>query len=488
MRNQIGGCWSRRRIRASLLGCMLALCWFSVEECRAQSEVHSQSPDALHQLSASVEELVRRVSPSVVQVLATGYGATQGGDSGETALVIGRLRSIGSGVIVDPEGYILTNAHVIKGAQRVQVLLPSLSTSVSSTLSALTSRGRPMDARIVGVSRDIDLALLKIEAEGLQALPMGKYTNLQQGQMVLAFGSPGGLQNSVTLGVVSAVARQPDPDNPMVYIQTDAPINPGNSGGPLVNIDGEIVGINTFILTESGGNEGLGFAIPSGIVTVALPQLRKYGHLHRGEIGIHVQTITPTLATGLGLPTDHGVIVSDVLPGGPAEQAGLKIQDIILSVNGKAIGNLPIFGLYMFMLHAGDRAKIEVLRGSERIPLEVPVIQRPHNVDRLADLVDPEKNLVGKLGILGIEINKNTAPLLPEVREPSGVIVAAKVAGLGGQENSLAAGDIIHGVNGTPVISLDFLRSKLDEIKPGSPVVLQIEREGELMYTTFPTD
>jgi serine protease Do len=431
---------------------------------------------------------VRRVSPSVVQVLATGYGATQGGDSGETALVIGRLRSIGSGVVVDPEGYILTNAHVIKGSQRVQVILPSLSASVSSTLSALTPRGRPMDARIVGVSRDIDLALLKIEAQGLQALPMGKYTSLRQGQMVLAFGSPGGLQNSVTMGVVSSVARQPDPDNPLVYIQTDAPINPGNSGGPLVNIDGEVVGINTFILTESGGNEGLGFAIPSGIVTVALPQLRKYGHLHRGEIGIQVQTITTPLAEGLGLPTDHGVIVSDVLPGGPAAQAGLKVQDIILTVNGKAVGNLPLFGLYMFMLHAGDQAKIEVLRGSERIPLEVPVIQRPHNVDRLADLVDPEKNLVSKLGILGIEINKTTAPLLPEVREPSGVIVAAKVAGLGGQENSLAAGDIIHGVNGTPVISLDFLRSKLDEIKPGSPVVLQIERAGELMYTTFPTD
>ena len=488
MQNQIGGCWLRRRIRASVLGCMLALSWFSVEECLAQSEVKSQSPDALHQLSASVEELVRRVSPSVVQVLATGYGATQGGESGETALVIGRLRSIGSGVIVDPEGYILTNAHVIKGAQRVQVLLPSLSTSVSSTLSALTSRGRPMDARIVGVSRDVDLALLKVEAKGLQALPMGKYTNLRQGQMVLAFGSPGGLQNSVTMGIISAVARQPDPDNPMVYIQTDTAINPGNSGGPLINIDGEVVGINTFILTESGGNEGLGFAIPSGIVTVALPQLRKYGHLHRGEIGIHVQTITPTLATGLGLPTDHGVIVSDVLPGGPAEQAGLKIQDIILSINGRPIGNLPIFGLSMFMLNAGDRAKIEVLRGSERIPLEITVIQRPHNVDRLADLVDPEKNLVSKLGILGIEINKNTAPLLPDVREPSGVIVAAKVAGLGGQENSLAAGDIIHGVNGTPVISLDFLRSKLDDIKPGTPVVLQIEREGELMYTAFPTD
>jgi len=305
---------------------------------------------------------------------------------------------------------------------------------------------------------------------------------------VLAFGSPGGLQNSVTMGVVSAVARQPDPDNPMVYIQTDAPINPGNSGGPLVNIDGEVIGINTFILTESGGNEGLGFAIPSGIVTVALPQLRKYGHLHRGEIGIHVQTITPSLATGLGLPTDHGVMVSDVLPGGPAEQSGLKIQDIILSVNGRPIGNLPIFGLSMFMLHAGDNAKIEVLRGTERIPLEVPVIQRPHNVDRLADLVDPEKNLVSKLGILGIEIDKKITALLPDVREASGVIVAAKVAGLGGQANSLAAGDIIHGVNGVPVISLDFLRSKLDAIKPGTPVVLQIERDGDLTYVTLPTD
>ena len=488
MRNQSGYSRSRLRTSASVLGCIIALYWLPVGECLAQSDANNHPADALHQLSASIEELVRRVSPSVVQVLATGFGATQEGDNSETALVIGRLRSIGSGVIVDPEGYILTNAHVIKGAQRVEVLLPSLPAGASPTLSALTFQGRPMDARIVGVSRDIDLALLKIEAQGLPALPMGKYSNLRQGQMVLAFGSPGGLQNSVTLGVVSAVARQPDPDNPMVYIQTDAPINPGNSGGPLVNIDGEVVGINTFILTESGGNEGLGFAIPSGIVTVALPQLRRYGHLHRGEIGIHVQTITPSLASGLGLPTDHGVIVSDVLPDGPAEGAGLKIQDIILSVNGRPIGNLPIFGLSMFMLHAGDRAKIEVFRGSERIPVEVPVIQRPHNVDRLADLVDPEKNLISKLGILGIEIDKKITELLPDVREASGVIVAAKVAGLGGQENSLAVGDIIHGLNGTPVISLDFLRSKLDAIKPGTPVVLQIERDEVLTYVTLPTD
>jgi len=488
MRDQTGCKWRRRPAPAPVLCCMLALCWFSGEDCQAQSEEKNPSPDALHQLSSSIEDLVRRVSPSVVQVLATGFGATQESDSNEAALVFGRLHSIGSGVVVDPEGYILTNAHVLKGAQRVQVLLPSLPVRVSPGSITFGPQSRTIDAHIVGLSTTVDLALLKINAQGLPALPIGKYANLRQGEIVLAFGSPGGLQNSVTMGVVSAVARQPDPDNPMVYIQTDAPINPGNSGGPLVNIDGEVVGINTFILTQSGGNEGLGFAIPSGVVAVAYPQLRKFGHLHRGEIGIHVQTITPSLATGLSLSTDHGVIVSDVLPDGPADRAGLKIQDIILSINGKPVENLPMFGLCMLMLHAGDLAKIEVLRGSERIPLEVSVVQRPHNVDLLAGLVDPEKNLVGKLGILGIEIDKKISQLVPDLREASGVIVAARVGGLGGPDNALAVGDIIHAVNGMTVVSLDFLRSKLDAVNPASPVALQIERDGVLMYTTFLTE
>jgi serine protease Do len=409
----------------------------------------------------------------------------QEGDSSEAALVIGRLRSIGSGVIVDPDGYILTNAHVLKGAERVQVVLPSPLVGASPNLSTLSARGRTMDARIVGQSRETDLAVLKIEAKGLPALPIGKHGNLRQGEMVFAFGSPGGLQNSVTMGVVSAVARQPDPDSPMVYIQTDAPINPGNSGGPLVDVDGELVGINTFILTQSGGNEGLGFAIPNGIVAVAYPQLRKFGHLHRGEIGINVQTITPSLAGGLGLGKEEGVIISDVMPGSPAETAGLEIQDIILSIDDKPVGSVPIFGMYFYMLQAGDRVKIVVLRGAEQLDMEVPVMQRQHEVDRLMDLIDPEKALVSKLGILGIQIDKKIAQMLPDLREASGVIVAAKAAGFGGEENSLAIGDVIHGLNGTPVIGLDFLRSALDRIKPDSPVALQIEREGRLMYTTF---
>jgi len=488
MLNQTGHERLQLRSGVAALGCLLALCCFSAKDSQAQSARTNQSPDALRQLSNSVEELVKRVSPSVVQVLVTGFGRAEEGAGGEADLVIGRFRSIGSGVIVDPEGYILTNAHVLKGAQRVQVVLPSAIAGASPDLAGLNPRGRTMDARIVGLSREIDLAVLEIKAKGLPALPIGNYSNLRQGEMVLAFGSPGGLQNSVTMGVVSAVGRQPDPDSPMVYIQTDAPINPGNSGGPLVNVDGELVGINTFILSQSGGNEGLGFAIPSGIVAVAYPQLRKFGHVHRGEIGIHVQSINSSLAAGLGLPMDQGVIVSDVMPGSPAETAGIKIQDIILSIDGKPVGGLPVFGMYMFMLREGDRVKIQVLRGTEKMQVEIPVVQRQHSIDLLSDLVDPEKNLVGKLGILGIEIDQKISQMLPGLRQASGVIVAARVAGLGGEENSLAVGDVVHALNGVTVLSLDFLRSTLDAIKPNSPVVLQVEREGIMMYTSFRMD
>ena len=173
--------------------------------------------------------------------------------------------------------------------------------------------------------------------------------------MVFAFGSPEGLRNTVTMGVVSAVARQPDPDSPLVYIQTDAPINPGNSGGPLVNTDGELLGINTFILTTSGGNQGLGFAIPAGVLAFAYPQLLKYGHIHQPEMGAIIQTITPELAAGLHLQKDFGIIVSDVSPGGPAETAGLRIQDIILSVDGTPAGSLPIFTHSLYMHGSGER-------------------------------------------------------------------------------------------------------------------------------------
>ena len=195
--------------------------------------------DALHQLNDSVEALVQRVSPSVVQILVSGYSSTEDAGQGQMSVVIGKQRTIGSGVIVDPEGYIVTNAHVVKGAEKIQVIVPPLAAAQNAPDTLPANREQTYDARIVGVARQLDLAVIKIEAHKLSSIAIRKAVLPKQGEMVFAFGSPEGLRNSVTMGVVSAVARQPDPDSPLVYVQTDTPINPGNSGGPLVDADGE---------------------------------------------------------------------------------------------------------------------------------------------------------------------------------------------------------------------------------------------------------
>ena len=265
------------------------------------------------------------------------------GESINAVLVIGRRRSMGSGVVIAAGGYIMTNAHVVANARRVEVVLPG--PRESGGVAQLASHGRRIDAAIVGVAKEIDLALLKIDAAlSPPPLPLADYDTVRQGQLVFAFGSPEGLRNSVTMGVVSAVARQPDVENPLVYVQTDAPINHGNSGGPLVDVEGRVVGINTFIVSDSGGSQGLGFAIPSALVGMAYPKLRRYGHLHRGEIGILLQTITPTLAGGLQLPQDWGAMISDVQPGSPAAAAGLQIADVVSQLAPLGLRRLRITG------------------------------------------------------------------------------------------------------------------------------------------------
>ncbi len=428
---------------------------------------------------------MQRVSPSVVQVLVSGYGSTEEETQGQASVVVGKQRSIGSGVIVDPEGYIVTNAHVVKGAVRIQVIVPSTSGGSKTPDSTQASREHTYDARIVGVTAQLDLAVIKIEEHKLPTIPIRQNVLPRQGEMVFAFGSPEGLRNSVTMGVVSAVARQPDPDSPRVYVQTDTPINPGNSGGPLVNADGELVGINTFILSSSGGNQGLGFAIPAGVVAYAYPQLLKYGHIHEPEIGAILQTITPDLAAGLHLQRDFGVIVSDVAPGGPADRAGLRIQDIVVGVDGTSTGSLPMLSQSLYMHGSGEHVKFEVLRGASRLQLDISLAERPHKVDSLVDTADPVKNLVPHLAIIGVELNPDLAHSLPELRIPSGIIVAAKTLGAGSGEVPLQTGDVIHGLNGTTMTSLSDLRDGLAKLAPGDSVVLWIERYGQLIYVSF---
>jgi serine protease Do len=471
-----------KRVRSAAAATILVL---FVAFHGTSAAAQDRGDDALRKLNESVGALIKKVSPSVVQILVTGYGPIDSGEHSNTAVVIGRQRAIGSGFVIDPAGYIITNAHVVTGAQRVQVVVPE-GVSDGSLQAILSARTNIVPARVVGVARDIDVALLKVDNVKLTALPLAPYRNIHQGEVVLAFGSPEGLRNTVTFGVVSSVARQIDPDSPMVYIQTDAPINPGNSGGPLVNVDGEVVGINTFILSQSGGNEGLGFAIPSSVVGVAYQQLRKFGHIHRAQVGIGLQTISPVLAAALNLPRSYGVIVSDVLPGSPALAAGVHIGDVLLTIDGRTADSVPYVSFRLMSVDAGAKVHLEVLRGKEKLAFDVPVVEIPHEMDQIASLADPEKNLVRPLGIIGVEIDQKIAAMAEDLRDPFGIIVVARSSE--GADIPLTTGDVIRTLNGQPMTTLERLRAALQSLPPGAPVVLQIQRDQRLLFVAFTLD
>ena len=441
----------------------------------------TQQPIRLDDISDSFAELAIRINPAIVQIQASGYSIAQGiVSSGE---LVSEQRSRGSGVILSADGYVVTNAHVVAGARRVRVLIPSMDGDAQSVLGP---HGRLAGAQIVGVDTETDLAVLKIQETGLPHVSLGDSDTLRPGQIVLAFGSPLGLENSVTMGVVSAVARQLQPEDPMVYIQTDASINPGNSGGPLVDSEGNVVGINTLILSQSGGDEGLGFAAPSNIVKNVFDQLRATGRVHRGEIGITAQTISPLMAKGLGLSRDWGVILADVTPGGPADDAGLRIGDIVLSMDGKPMENGRQLRVNIYQRRVGDRAAMEILRDAETLTVTVEVAARRDHPNRFAGMVQPDLNLVPQLGILGIDLDSELSRMFAGLRRVRGVIVAARAReAQPWQGQGLLPGDVIYSVNRLDVASLTELKAAIARYYPGDPIVLQVERQGELRYVTL---
>jgi serine protease Do len=241
-----------------------------------------------------------------------------------------------------------------------------------------------LEATVVGMDRETDLAVIRVDRNDLTPLPLGDSDSLHQGQLVMAFGNPLGLENSVSMGVVSSVARQIKPDDTMIYIQTDAPINPGNSGGPLVDADGRVMGLNTFILSQSGGSEGLGFAIPSNIIRNVYQQIRQEGHVHRSEIGVYAQTITPQMAAGLQLSQDWGVLLSDVEPGGPGDIAGLQPGDIVLSLNGKTEANARQMESSCTAIRWAPRSTCWSCATARRRPCQVVTVERPRRPARVS--------------------------------------------------------------------------------------------------------
>ena len=456
---------------------------------------------ALAEFSSELERLAAAVAPAVVQVQVSGWCSADP-TSRETAGTLSSCRVVGSGVIVDPSGYIITNEHVVRNARRIRVMLtpkpaadaPTASEKRQELDSVLLDANRDplgkrqiLDAVVVGANRETDIALLKIEASALPTIQIQQTAKgPRQGQVVLAIGSPEGLDNTMTIGIVSAVGRQPHPDYPMLYIQTDAAINPGNSGGPLLDVHGNLIGINTFMVSEHGSNQGLGFAVPSAVARYVYEQLRTHGVVRQSLVGVRVQTVTPGLAEGLGLSRGYGVMISDVLPGSPADEAGLRPRDLVTSIDGASISALPYYAAMMYLHDPAVPVAVTALRGQQSLQFQVAAV--PVDDRDFRDiLIDPYESLIPEFGIFGKSLSSMRA-VRGGLRSDTGIYVLAITGGNGSAEAGLLPGDVIVSLNGLPVSSMQDLRAVLHQLAPGKPSIVQIERGGQLLYLEHERD
>ncbi|HLY53185.1 MAG TPA: Do family serine endopeptidase, partial [Steroidobacteraceae bacterium] len=319
----------------------------------------------------SLAPMIRRVSPAVVNVSTRGTVRERGAENQPLQDPLFRrffdlpqggaprerlFRSVGSGVIVDARrGYIVTNAHVVENATEITVTLQD---------------GRDLKAEVVGRDPPSDVAVLKVAADGLSQMPLGDSSRLEVGDFVVAIGNPFGLQHTVTSGIVSGLSRTGiNPDGYEDFIQTDASINPGNSGGALVNLRGELIGINSEILSRTGGNIGIGFAIPVNLARNVMEQLIKYGSVMRGQLGVTMYTVTPDIAHSLGLASAVGALVSRVVEGSPAEKAGVRVGDVITSVNGQPVKSNGELRNAIGLLHVGDKVEVALMRDGKPMQL-----------------------------------------------------------------------------------------------------------------------
>ena len=478
----------------------------------AAAPLDDDSVSSLVSLDNAMEAVAARVTPAVVNVsvtsrgnseMETGDDQNQGQGGGQQGGIPpgfewffgpqgpqgggGHMRrmpqqqqiehGIGSGIIISPDGYIVTNNHVIDNATEIRVTL---------------NDRRVLKAKLIGADKLTDLAVIKVNATGLPSIAWGDSGKLHPGQTVLAFGSPfGSLQFSVTRGIVSALNR-PNPDledrrKPGDFIQTDAAINPGNSGGPLVNAHGELVGINTSILTGSGFFAGAGFAIPSQIVRATADELIKNGVVHHGYLGISMNDVTPENSTFFNLPDASGAIVSQVSPDSPASRAGLKSGDVLRDLNGKKIANGSALQVAVSQVSPGNTVALGILRDGKEQTLQVKVGEF-HASKEVAENSDQSSGQGGKLGLAVDDLTADVRQQLNVPAQVKGAAVESVRPASPAEDAGITPGDVILEVNRHPVAGAENFANEVHSTPAGKDILLLVWSKGNATYRIVHTD
>jgi len=455
------------------------------------SPIDDNSVSALSALDNAMETVAARVTPAVVNIAVTSKGGHNAADDTTNQLqglppgfaqFFGQgvpqqpqiEHGIGSGVIISPDGYIVTNNHVVDGATEIKVTL---------------NDRRVLSGKVVGTDKLTDLAVVKVNANNLHSIAWGDSSKLHPGQTVLAFGSPFGyFQFSVTRGIVSAIDRpnpySDDPRKPGGFIQTDAAINPGNSGGALVNSHGELVGINTFIISNSGSFAGAGFAIPSQIVRSTAEQLMKKGHVDHGYLGISLNDVTPANAHFFNLQEATGAIVSQVTPNSPASKGGVHRGDVITSINGQKVVNGSALQVAVSQITPGTSISLGVLRDGKPTTLSITV----GRFQKSTYLAGNDDNSPQNRGKLGLSVSDLTSDLKQQIDAPdqlNGAIVQNVRPGSPAEDAGLQPGDVVLEVNRHPVASASQFVDQIHQAPDGKDILLLVWSKGNSSYRTI---
>ena len=447
------------------------------------SEISESSINFLEKTGNAMAEIAEAVSPSVVNISTEKtekitqsqispflndpfFRQFFGNQFRQQAPRERKSASLGSGVIISPDGYILTNNHVIKNADKIKVRL---------------SDKREFIGKLVGADPKTDLSVIKIEAEGLSSIEIGNSDNLRVGELVLAIGNPYGLNKTITMGIVSAVGRAnvgiADYED---FIQTDAAINPGNSGGALVNVRGELVGINTAIFSTSGGYQGIGFAIPSNMVKVVMNSLIRDGKVIRGWFGVSVQAITPDLAKQFKLDENQGILISNVIENSPAELAGLMRGDVIIEFNGKKVNEPFAMRNTVAGIKPGEEVRIRIIRNEAVHSITVVIGELPGDTQAAPAPVINNS-------LRGVSVQDLTPEVYDKLNLPEKIrgVVVTNIEPGSPAETSIAPGDVILEVNRKGITNIEDYEARVSKIKPDRDILLLIFRRGSTIFATI---